>query len=152
MSWPWHKLGGVVVLLTGLIGGICTATALSWGASQVGQLSYARARPGQTMVEDMDRVGEMIDSDCETRHGTPETMDDLVALIMEHEVPLHYTWIEDKSWVDPWGHTFYYGREPGSLGLHCGVVIYSFGPNGEDEFGDGDDIVMIPKGLDVTDL
>jgi hypothetical protein len=151
-SWPWYRLGGAVTLLTGLIGGSCTAVALSWSSSQVGQISYARARPEVSMIEDMDRVGAMIDSECEARHGTPETMNELVALILEHEVPLHYTWIEDESWVDPWGHSFYYGRDSGSLGLHCGVVIYSFGPNGEDEFREGDDIVMTSQGLDVTDL
>ena len=149
---PWYKSGGLVALSTALVGAGMVGLAFSWSSSQVGQLSYARARPGETMLEDMARVVAVLKSDCENRRSTPETMTELVKLIKEYEVPLHYTWIEDRSWVDPWGRPFYYGREPGPTGLSCVLVVYSFGENGLDEFGSGDDIALPPSQLDSTGL
>jgi hypothetical protein len=151
-SWPWYRLGGVMLGLSGLLGGVCTAMAMAWASSQIGQIAYARDRPDQTLMMDMERVGDMLERDCEVRQASPETMDELVARILENEVPLHYTWIENESWMDPWGHAFYYGREPGLSAHHCGMILYSFGPNGLDEFRGGDDIVWIREPLDVTDL
>ena len=151
-SWPWYKLGGVMAALAGLIGGVSTALAMAWASSQVGQIAYARERPEQTMALDMERVGSMLISDCEARQSTPETMDELVARVLENEVPLHYTWIENETWMDPWGHAFYYGRESGLSVEDCGVILYSYGPNGLDEFQEGDDIVWRREPLEVTDL
>ena len=67
-------------------------------------------------------------------------------------MPLHYTFIRDQTWIDPWGKAFHYSREGGAAGLQCGVVLYSFGPNGLDEFREGDDIAWVADDFDLTDL
>ncbi|MDQ8204567.1 type II secretion system protein GspG [Pelagicoccus sp. SDUM812003] len=48
----------------------------------------------------------------------------------------------DNELVDPWGHAYAYDYRPKDAGwLMFGYKLYSFGPDGSDDSGEGDDIV-----------
>ena len=151
-SLPWYKLSVFVFLETGFIGLLCILMAMSWGASQVGQLSYARHLPAETLAEDIQGVLVAINEDCAHTKQAPQSTSDLVRLILNSQVVLRYTWIRDGLWLDPWGRAMRYQSisEPEEGG--CDVVIYSLGPNGADDNREGDDIVFELVRPEPTDL
>ena len=151
-SLPWYKLSALVVLETGLIGVLCILMAMSWGASQVGQLSYARHQPAGTLDQDIQRVGAAIQEDCAQKKTAPESGNELVRLILQSQVVLRYTWIRDGLWLDPWGRTMRYQLSSEAEEGSCDVVIYSLGPNGVDDNRGGDDIVFEFARPEPTDL
>ena len=151
-SLPWYKLSALVLLETGLIGSLCILMAMSWGASQVGQLAYARHLPAETLVEDIQGVLVAIEEDCAQTKKAPESGTELVRLILRSQVVLRYTWIRDGVWLDPWGRSMQYRRTEETKEDACGVVIYSLGLNGMDDNREGDDIVFELARPEPTDL
>lgn len=65
----------------------------------------------------------------------------LVSALFPNYLTLQSLTIKDGLLIDPWGHPYVYQRyDPGdNLKWHT-YVIYSIGPNGVDEDGNGDDI------------
>jgi hypothetical protein len=62
----------------------------------------------------------------------------VVAQLYAPDVP-----VEGGAPVDGWGHDFVYAAVPDSA---LGYLLYSAGPNGEDESGGGDDLGAAPPG------
>jgi len=55
---------------------------------------------------------------------------------------LGYTRIQDGQWLDPWGRPIAYRATRLKFGLGWSVRLYSLGPDGRDDNGYGDDILM----------
>ena len=54
-------------------------------------------------------------------------------------VELRYSTLQQGAWLDPWDQPFEYKAKKRLL-LGWKVQLYSRGPNGEDDGGEGDDI------------